>query len=102
MGYLHHVVSYFDIEHQNFGNLVDLMDIRHTRQLTQQSQASCMWRNEKHPVISTIELHKTWMTKASLVLFHKSSQVISVNNPEDKGDKEIVFIYLFFLVCFGL
>lgn len=40
VGYLHHVVSYFDVEHQNFDNLVDLMDILHTRQLTHQPRAS--------------------------------------------------------------
>lgn len=51
VGYLHHVVSYFHIEHQNFGNLVDLMDILHRRQLTQQSQATCC---AVHPIISSM------------------------------------------------
>lgn len=61
VGYLHRVVSHFDIEHQNFGNLVDSMDILHTtRKRTSFGlpAAQCLGRNEKHPIISFIQAYK--------------------------------------------
>lgn len=82
-------------EHRRFGNLVDLMDILHMRQLTPQPRAPCSAVHVKKRKTSCYFFHIITQNPNHQNInffFHKSSQVISVNNPEDKGDEEIVFL----------